>query len=212
MKFYAVRVGRETGIFTTWDECQKNVLGFQGAIFKSFATEELANDFLTADIETLTTKKAKKAPKNKQPKIEIEITARSYTFVDGSFNPATKVYGFGGFLRHGDETFEFKGADNDAEMASMRNISGEIMGCAHAVQLAVSKGIKELHIYYDYKGIEGWATGAWQRNKIGTIAYHDFMQEIQKQINLIFIKVPAHAGIEGNEIADRLAKEAVGIL
>ena len=210
MKFYAVKVGRETGIFTTWDECQKNVLGFQGAIFKSFETEELANKFLTETV--VETPKKKKVAKKDKPEITIEITAESYAFVDGSFNPATKVYGFGGFLRHNDETFEFNGSGDDAEMASMRNISGEILGCVHAVQLAIEKGIKELHIYYDYKGIEGWATGAWQRNKSGTIAYHDFMQELQKQIKLIFVKVPAHAGIEGNESADRLAKDAVGVL
>lgn len=37
-KFYAVKVGRQTGIFRTWPECQKQVTGFQGAKFKGFAT------------------------------------------------------------------------------------------------------------------------------------------------------------------------------
>ena len=37
-KFYAVRQGRKTGMFLTWDECKKQVMGYPGAIYKSFGT------------------------------------------------------------------------------------------------------------------------------------------------------------------------------
>ena len=37
-KFYAVRSGRETGIFETWDECKRLVTGFKGAEYKGFMT------------------------------------------------------------------------------------------------------------------------------------------------------------------------------
>ena len=37
------------------------------------------------------------------------------------------------------------------------------------------------------------------------------MQDAEKKIRLEFVKVPAHSGIYFNEMADRLAKEAVGI-
>ena len=65
--------------------------------------------------------------------------------------------------------------------------------------------------YYDYMGIEMWATGVWKRNKKGTIAYYDYIQSIKDKITLHFVKVKGHSGVEGNEEADRLAKEAVGI-
>src|SRR5688572_9965172 len=41
-KFYVVWAGRETGIFTDWATCKKNVDGFNGARYKSFATREEA--------------------------------------------------------------------------------------------------------------------------------------------------------------------------
>lgn len=37
-KFYVVWAGKTPGIYTSWPECQKQVNGFKGARFKSFAT------------------------------------------------------------------------------------------------------------------------------------------------------------------------------
>ena len=45
-KFYAVRKGRTKGLFLTWSECQKAVIGFPGAEFKSFPTEGEAKAWL----------------------------------------------------------------------------------------------------------------------------------------------------------------------
>ena len=45
-KFYAVRVGKEPGIYYTWRECLDQVRGFPKAAFKSFTTMAEAQDFL----------------------------------------------------------------------------------------------------------------------------------------------------------------------
>jgi len=51
MKFYAVRVGRRPGIYSTWDACQKEVKGFPGAMYKSFTSEEDAQVFIDGKLE-----------------------------------------------------------------------------------------------------------------------------------------------------------------
>ena len=137
--------------------------------------------------------------------------AAAYAFVDGSFNAETGTYGYGGFLVHDGKQEVLQGSGNEREMASMRNVAGEISGSMAAMEKAVELGLKRLTIYYDYMGIEMWARGVWKRNKEGTIAYYNYVASLKDKLEIDFVKVKGHSGIEGNEEADRLAKEAVGI-
>lgn len=96
------------------------------------------------------------------------------------------------------------------ELAEMRNVAGEIMGAAQAMKTAKALGLKELTIYHDYEGIAKWCTGEWKTKKEWTKKYKAFYDEISQDITVSFQKVEAHSGNQYNDIADKLAKEAVG--
>jgi ribonuclease HI len=46
MKYYAVKVGKTTGIFDTWSDCSESIKGFPNAEYKSFPNREEAEAYL----------------------------------------------------------------------------------------------------------------------------------------------------------------------
>lgn len=195
MKYYAVRAGRKTGVFTSWEECKKQVNGYSGAEYKSFATKKEAEDYVGEKKET-----------------EAVGENTLVAYVDGSFNKEKYIYGYGCVLiKDGQVIKKIYGKGKHHDYVGMRNVAGEIFGSEVAIEYAIENGYDEVIVYYDYMGIEKWATKKWQANKPGTKAYQKKCQEYFKKINVIFQKVAAHTGVTYNEMADGLAKKAVGI-
>lgn len=196
-KVYAVKKGTKTGIFHTWDECKKNVHGFPGAQYKSFATLKEAEEYLAGAMAN-------------QEEPDMDSPDECTAYVDGSFDVSQSAYSYGCILFHNRERKEMSKAFFNTEDVSMRNVAGEIEGAMAAMAYCEEQGIKKLHLYYDYQGIESWATGEWKRNKPGTIRYKQFYDSLKK-VTVVFHKVKGHSGVELNEAVDRLAKSALGI-
>lgn len=200
-KFYAVRKGRKTGIYQSWAECQTQITGFSGAIYKSFSTEEEAEQFLEEEKPDLSLKKQEILTNE-----EIVVA-----YVDGSFEQTMGKYAYGCVILFKGDLVELSGTGAEEEYLSMHNVAGEILGSIYAIQWAIAHQAKKVHIYYDYEGIERWANGDWKANKKKTKEYQKFIQESRKKIAITFTKVAAHTGVELNERADQLAKQALGI-
>jgi len=190
MKYYAVKEGRKIGIFTSWDECKAQVDGYSGAKYKSFSSKEDATAYLT----------------EQKPNCEGVVF-----YVDGSYNIETGEFSYGAVLIENGKESLFCEKFADSELATMRNVAGEIKGAEFAMRYCVEKGIKSVKLVYDYVGIEAWAVGAWKTNKIGTQSYKMYYDEIKKALKIDFEKVKGHSGDKYNELADKLAKKALGI-
>ena len=191
MKVYAVRKGKQTGLFETWDECREQVSGFPGAEYKSFQSYEDAEDYLLP--------KTRSSP-------QADLTA----YVDGSYNPASKEFSYGVIIIHPDGSIKkFSAKSGDRTLADMRNVAGEIAGSTRAMDYALEMGVSSLVIYYDYAGIEKWCTGEWKTNKTGTMRYKQHYDSLKNRIKISFVKVKSHSGDKYNDMADELAKQAL---
>ena len=198
-KYYAVRVGRKTGVFTTWDECKSAVSGFSGAAYKSFTNKDDAIDFVNGSV-----KKADDEEDEKQ--------SEAFAYVDGSYDDTTKSYSYGMVMMHGEEELHFFKKFEKDDMSDMRNVAGEIEGSMAAMKYCMDHNIKSISIFYDYEGIEKWCNGDWKAKKEGTKRYVKFYEDASKHVDVDFIKVKGHSGDKYNDLADELAKRALGLI
>lgn len=215
-KFYAVKIGRVPGIFTSWDDCKSSVDGYSGAVYKSFKTVEEAASFMGFNASPKGGSNFDKTELNKNDAREVgEISGDESTliaYVDGSYNSNTCEYGSGAVVIMPDGSItELKSKGDDEEMATMRNVAGEIKASEMAMKYAMDNGYKNIKIYHDYEGIAKWCQGLWKTNKEGTKAYRESYLIYSKSLNIEFIKVKGHSGDKYNDMADLLAKEAAGV-
>lgn len=206
-KYYAVKRGRTTGVFTSWPECQNSVTGYPGAAFKSFKTEEEAWSFVNSGNGNTQQDNFSEEELEKRIADNNKVTA----FVDGSYDDSKKEYSYGLVALGIGKVYEDYCADFEPITVEMRNVAGEILGAVTAMEYCLENNIGELDLYYDYEGIEKWATGEWKCNKVKTKEYKSFVDSIKNKLKITFHKVPAHTGVAYNERADMLAKKALGI-
>ena len=191
--FYAVKNGRETGIFESWAECQKQITGFSGAEFKKFKELKQAEAYLTSE----------SIINNTSDDLE-----GLHAYIDGSFSNKLQETGYGAvILLNGEIIHTIKGSSK--KYIEMRNVAGELFAAAISIKWAVDNGYKNIVLHHDYSGIAHWAKGEWKCKQEGTINYKKFIDEISSNISILFIKVKGHSGDMYNDMADKLAKESL---
>jgi ribonuclease HI len=202
MSFYAVRAGRQLGVFKTWVEVQPLVNGFSGAEFMKFTTPEAAEDWL------------KSTP---LPKVHGQIIAPSHTFyTDGSFREGQGGFGwlsifagtslpqYAGFGR----VVDAKPTNNMAELLAIKMVLTTFPHL-RPVRLCTDSmySIKCITQHY----------AKWQRNgfkttkgetpaNLGLIGdIYQLIHDANGKRQVEFVHVYGHTGERWNEVVDQLA-------
>ena len=192
MKYYAIKDDLNHEIVDSWDLCKEHLKNYTKPKYKSFKTKEEAEAFLNGEI------------------LDDNITAPK-AYIDGSYDSKTNAYSFGGVLIMDGKEYPYKKKFEPDEYSSLRNVAGEIQGAGFIIAYAVKKGIKELHIFYDYLGIEKWFTHEWKANSKIAVDYQILADRVKDKIKVHFHKVKTHTNNHYNDYADKLAKEALGL-
>ena len=190
--YYAVRKGRETGIFENWEECQKQVINFSGAVYKKFTKLSDAESFLNDNTEKETAD---------------DDLSGLHAYIDGSFSDEHQKTGYGAVILYNGE-IKHTISGKSEKYIDMRNVAGELFAAGMALKWAVDNGYKEITLHYDYSGVSAWANGEWKTKQEGTINYKNYIDSLKDKIEIKFIKVKSHSGDLYNDMADELAKEA----
>jgi len=210
-RFYVVWVGRNTGVFTSWSDTKKQVHEFPQAEFKSFRTKEEAESAFMAGRGALSKRSAQNPSNDARKAFDTEI------YCDGACDPNPGKAGSGVAVYRESHLSELwyglynpRGTNNSAELNALYQalrIAKEDIDQGHEVQILCDSR-------YSISCVTSWAFSwekkGWKRKAEAEIKNLKIIQqahELYKDIRakVVVSHVKAHMGIEGNELADRMA-------
>lgn len=216
-KFYVVKKGRTPGIYTTWTECLRQVDKFAGAVYKSYKTKEEAQEAFASNSLYTTTAGPKTSTKKRtslHSKSEAMDDIRLRIYCDGacSGNPGRSGSGLAIYEDDNMPVLIYGAAD-----VMGTNNTAELKALLKALELAVDAQHDKVAILSDSKySIEcvvnwayGWKAKGWtkQGGEIKNLEIIQTAHAIYDSIKnkVVISHVRGHAGVEGNELADRMA-------
>lgn len=185
-KYYVVWKGRKTGIFTTWNECKEQIHEFEDAQYKSFTTQNEAENAF---------KKAYKPEYISQPKQNKIVFGtkpiKDSIAVDAAWSTATLKMEYQGVYVATGKLLFHQGPFNDAT-----NNIGEFLAIVHA--LAMCKKEKLIQpIYSDSKTAIAWI----KKKKANTK-----LEQTPKNENLFEIIERAEKWLSQNTYTNKILK------
>jgi ribonuclease HI len=193
-KYYAVRVGKKPGIYRSWPETQKQVVGFSGAVYKSFTTEREAHEFLTL------------------PSAIDDIDERDFEVVaycDGSSYQGLGGYGYLTIINGQIKKYcgpIYNSTNNIAELTAVKRCLRKLRNYERILIWTDSQyTINSLTVW-----IGDWNKNNWQTKHV-PVENKELIQEIdimlEERPGVVFRWVRGHAGQKYNEIVDKLANK-----
>jgi ribonuclease HI len=157
-KYYVVWNGKNTGVFDTWKECERQIRNFPGAIYKAFADREEAERAFRSDYREYLGKETVKPAISKE---ELELAGRPLAMswsVDAacSGNPGTLEY-------RGVETATGRQLFHQGPFRQGTVNIGEFLAIVHALALLKKQG-SDIPVYSDSRTAIKWV----QQKKVNT--------------------------------------------
>jgi ribonuclease HI len=153
-KFYTVWRGRKTGIFTSWDDCRSQVHGFDGALYKSFASREEAEEALRSRPSFQPRKKSAVGSQSQENIIKQSIAVDAAC----SGNPGLMEY-------RGVETATGREIFHAGPFPKSTNNIGEFLAIVHGLALLKQAG-SVLPLYSDSYNAMLWVDKKQCRTKL----------------------------------------------
>ncbi|WP_434520481.1 ribonuclease H family protein [Pediococcus sp. M21F004] len=225
-KFYAVAKGKQTGIFTDWNETKAMIDGFPGARYKGFTTEAEARQWLD-DGGTITKKTVSKkiTPAPSQQPNDSDLVV----YTDGGSRNTGNVNG--GHVKKQDKAawaylINLNGqqvSDSQGEFGATNNRM-EIMALIRALEWleANRKQAAAISIVTDSQyvlnaiqkhWIAGWKRRGWKRGTGQPLANSELWRQLDgllpKFSHLQFHWTKGHATNEGNVFVDHLLNQTM---
>lgn len=158
-KYYVVWHGRQTGVFNSWQKCNEQVAGFQGAKYKSFPSKELAQQAYTQSSSDFIGKEKKKPEITLEQKQLYGLPIQESIAVDGACNSRTGVAEYRGVYTHNAKEIFRMGPFDDGTNNLM-----EFLAIVHALSYCKKENIL-LPIYSDSRNAILWINKKVVRTK-----------------------------------------------
>ena len=216
-KYYAVKVGRNPGIYLSWKECEEQVKGFPGQKYQSFSSEDEAQKYLYNHEVQMDITATEPADIKTQEEVDNIIKEcldndRVVAFTDGGYRGKEKIYGYGIYILSpkNEKPIEICDIIRTKRFEGSNNIGPEVMAVINALDWALSNEYEKITIFYDYEGIGKWAKNEWTANsEIAKWFVKKLEDTYVDLLDIEYIWVKGHSNIEYNEKADQLATQAM---
>jgi ribonuclease HI len=162
-KYYVVLKGRKTGIFTTWEECEEQINGFSGAIYKSFKTRAEAEAALEFPEQNFIITNEQEGRKLKQTKTK--ISPGTALIMDSICVDASCLGNPGNVEYRGVYTATHKVIFHKSPMANGTNNLGEFLAIVHGLAY-LKKQDSNIPIYSDSETAILWVKNKKVRTKL----------------------------------------------
>ncbi|MBO6305842.1 MAG: ribonuclease HI [Selenomonadaceae bacterium] len=199
-KFYAVKNGRNVGIYNSWAECEKEVKDFKGAKYKSFSNEQDALEWMKGD-------------RYQKDKIFNEEEADFIIYTDGS---CLKNPGAGGWAaviidKKTGETEEITGGENFTTNNRME-LAAALFALLHIKnnsKIVLITDSAYLRGAFTENWIKSWQKRKWKTSEYAEVKNRDLWEKLVSEVDrhkVNFQWVKGHAGNPQNERCDFLAR------